>query len=149
MARGPVPKDPERRKRRNATLPMTHLPRGVFPEDVPTLPGRSKFCAATKRWYETWTRSEQATKFGATDWQRLHMLAPVVDAYHRRLAAGQVSEAAKLLSHIERTEARFGATADDRQRLRWSIDDDAAAAKVPARAPSRARGDPRHLAAVK
>lgn len=147
---GPPPMDPSQRKRRNATLPMTELPRASSAAAAPELPGRSKYLAQTRAWYRTWCESGQATQFSPTDWQRLHMLAPIVDQYHRLLQTNQVDKAVKLLSQIERSEARFGATADDRQRLRWKLAalDDSGATPIRQAQTSRRRADPRVLEAI-
>jgi hypothetical protein len=138
-ARGPAPKDPEKRARRNATLPMTML--GTTPVKAPPLPRSAKYLKATKDWYGAWKTSPQASQFSTTDWQRLHMLAPLVDLYFR-------SPSKELFSEIRMTEANLGATVADRQRLRWTIPGRAepAADEAPAtppRTPSRKRTDPR------
>lgn len=68
------------------------------------------------RWWETWRRSPQASVFEATDWQRLAMLAPIVEAYWRDAEV-------KLLAEIRMNEERLGATVTDRMRARMKITD--------------------------
>ncbi len=137
--KGPVPKDASRRQRRNSTPGTVELDAGARAKRPPALPPRAgrgrKWSAATRRWYEVWRRSPQATLFTATDWQRLHMLAELIEAYY-------YEPSKELLAEIRLNEAKLGATPEDRQRLRWEIaagEDEAAEKK---RAPSR-RKDPR------
>jgi hypothetical protein len=66
----------------------------------------------------------QAALFEATDWGRLAMLAPIVEAYYRRPSAAALGE-------IRMSEERLGATIVDRLRARIRIDaDEAEAAPV-------------------
>lgn len=89
--------------------------------------------------------SPQAAHFLATDWQRLLKIAQLEEDFHRAESAKERSE---LLGRIDRLEARFGATPEDRLRLRMR---QASSAKVEDRAekraaaskPSRGRRDPR------
>jgi len=111
--RGPIPKDPEKRARRNATIEMTTLGT-VAVKNAPKLPTGKKYLKATKDWFETWRRSPQASQFSKTDWQRLIMLAPLIDLYFR-------APTKELFAEIRKTEADLGATVADRQRLRWVI----------------------------
>lgn len=111
--RGPAPKPAELRRRRNApTHAETLLPRHT--ERLgPELP--KGYSDQTVSWYETWRTSPQATAFEATDWLRLLMLAPIVNAYFVRPGAAALSE-------IRLNEERLGATYVDRQRARMSIE---------------------------
>lgn len=77
-------------------------------------------------WHMTWRRSPQAALFEDTDWMRLQMLAPIVQAYNRRPGAAALSE-------IRMNEERLGATVVDRMRARMVIereDEDAPLAPV-------------------
>lgn len=124
-ANGPLPKDPSQRRRRNAdivnatTLPADG-PDGVTPE----LPGGHDYDTRTLAWYQTWRTSPQATTFLATDWQRLHMLAELVEQYWQEPKKD-------LLSEIRLNEGSLGGTAADRIRLRWVVQqpEDAPAAR--------------------
>jgi hypothetical protein len=112
---GPAPKDPSQRRRRN----VDPIAGAVLPADgpdgaTPELPG--DHAARTLAWYETWRTSPQASTFLATDWQRLHMLAELVDLYW-------IEPKKETLSEIRLNEASLGATASDRARLRWSVGD--------------------------
>jgi hypothetical protein len=111
---GPLPKDPAQRRRRNVEKRET-LPSSARVEKAPPLPSSKRYLKATRDWYETWVASPQATRFTATDWQRLAMLAPLVDEYFREPTVKNFQE-------IRRSEEMLGATVGDRQRLRWDIE---------------------------
>lgn len=132
--RGPPPKDPEKRQRRNKAPDVEELP-AVHAVTAPPLPNRSKYLAGTRHWYDTWASSPQAAGFGVTDWQRLHMLAALVDAYWREPSK-------ELMGEIRLNESKLGATVEDRFRVRWRLPGSAPAAEdkpEPAREPSRRR----------
>lgn len=138
--RGPAPKDPDKLERRNAQLPMTELGEPVA--NAPELPDADDYSESTRTWYETWCASPQAAQFGSTEWQRLHMLAPMVEAYF----GGDL----KWLSEIRLNEAKLGATPEDRLRLRWRMaeqkrEEDRAekAAGKSGKTKTRRRADPR------
>lgn len=107
MPRGPVPK--ENPQRRNDG-PAKRL--GEAPTVYPPLGDHYSF--ATIEWYETWAKAEQASQFTGTDWQRLRMLAPLVELYF-------TNPTKDLMAEIRQNESKLGATAEDRQRLRWKI----------------------------
>lgn len=110
---------------------------GGAPAAYPLLPGAEGYSARTLAWYETWATSPQASQFVATDWQRLHMLAPLVEAYFR-------NPTKDLMAEIRQNESKLGATSEDRQRLRMKIDPTAAPGADETKAvPSRTRRDPR------
>lgn len=116
MGAGPLPKDQHQRerdtKRRQAdaiTLTDDGEIRG------PAL--RGTFSENTVEWYETWRRSPQAQLFLATDWERLQLLAPLVDMHFRRPAAAYLTE-------IRMTEERLGALVVDRIRAKIRVSQD-------------------------
>ncbi len=88
--------------------------------EAPPLPGRHS--AAVKRWYETWCSSPQAQAFTVTDWQRLHMLAPLVGLYFR-------SPDKALMAEIRLNESLLGATHVDRLRARIKLEGEAPAVR--------------------
>lgn len=115
MARGTMtPSKPEgQRRRRNQP---THGDQVVTPDAVvrgPELIG--SYEPETIEWYMTWRTSPQAQLFEDTDWQRLLMLAKIVDAYMKRPSAAALGE-------IRMSEERLGATVVDRMRARIKID---------------------------
>jgi hypothetical protein len=111
---GPLPKpqhqrerDTKRRQSDSVTVKADGVVRG------PELSGT--YSAQTVAWYETWRTSPQALLFEATDWQRLQMLAPLVDSYLRVPSTAALAE-------IRLNEERLGATYADRQRTRIRIE---------------------------
>lgn len=142
--RGPMPKEPEKRERRNATPEETTLVAGSKVK-APALPGSRKLLPATRTWYRTWCQSPQAAQFLSTDWQRLHMLAELVDAFFRTDEAKTKRE---MMAEIRLQEAKLGATPEDRLRLRWRFreaeeGEERAERSQPKKRSSRRRGDPR------
>lgn len=111
---GPLPKDPSQRRRRNADpTATTVLPANGPDTPTPDLPGEH-YDLRTVAWYETWRRSPQAATFLPTDWQRLHMLAELVQQYWEEPRK-------ELLAEVRLNEASLGGTAADRMRLRWTV----------------------------
>lgn len=111
---GPPPKDDEKRQRTNAGPESVELDRDARVDDAPELPGADGYLPATVSWYQEWCESAQAAQFLNTDWQRLHMIAPLVDSYFR-------NPVPRVMAEIRLNEAKLGATADDRLRLRWRL----------------------------
>lgn len=74
----------------------------------------------TRAWYLNWRKSPQARLFTSTDWQRLQMLASLVEAFNQ---APTVS----LMAEIRQNEALLGATHLDRLRGRIAVEGKAAA----------------------
>ena len=127
-ARGPAPKDPEKRRRRNKPKvdEITTLSASEHSVDKPPMPSSYRVdgegvkpLAATRDWWATWETSPQAAVFVATDWQRLAMLVPVVDQYFR---TGDID----FLKELRLQEQKLGATPEDRQRLKWRVEPKAA-----------------------
>lgn len=83
--------------------------------EAPELPDRDQYSANTVRWYDTWSSAPQAAAFTATDWQRLHMIAPLVDAFW-------AEPSTKLMSEIRLNESLLGATHLDRMRARIKVE---------------------------
>ncbi len=173
--KGPPPKDPERRARRNAAPPIVDLPAGgkpprrrpmpphaeppiiaklreqlvdgtITPEDFDARLTRLRHLRtwhpSTRAWWRTWCDSAQSSEFSSTDWQRLEMVAYLVDRYFR-------APAKDLLAEIRLNEAAIGATVEDRLKLRWRLQpppDPNEPAPPPG---SRSRADPRRLQLVR
>lgn len=81
----------------------------------PELPHEVLYTPRTVDWYETWRRAPQAAAFVGTDWQRLQMLAPLVDEYF-------LEPSTKLLAEIRLNESLLGATHVDRMRGRIKVE---------------------------
>ena len=112
--RGPAAKDPSQRRRRNVD-PVPSLV--VSPDELtrgPELPGSYDWPAPTREWWETWRSSPQAQTFTDTDWGFLLDTALL----HAELWAGNAAVASELRLRV----AKFGATPEDRARLRLSIE---------------------------
>jgi hypothetical protein len=79
--------------------------------DLP--PPTSDWPDATRRWWWTWRRSAQAVTFTPTDWDFLLDTAVL----HARFWNGDEKVAAELRQRV----AKFGATPEDRLRLRMQV----------------------------
>lgn len=85
------------------------LPDGALPEDESWHP-------MTERWWESWRRSPQAQLMTPTDWQFLMDTALL---HHAMWLGGRTELAAELRLRV----AKFGATMEDRLRLKLTIDE--------------------------
>ena len=112
--RGPAPKDPEQRRRRNVDEPMT-IVQADGQRHGPDLPETHEWPQATLDWWETWRTSAQAATFTATDWSFLIDTAVL----HAEFWLGDRSVA----SELRLRAAKFGATPEDRARLKITIGD--------------------------
>lgn len=112
---GPAPS--ENKRRRNKDEYEEHAVTVADDGDVygPELPHAALYGPQTLTWYETWRRAPQAVAFIGTDWQRLVMLAPLVDAYY-------LEPSTKLLAEIRLNEGLLGATHADRLRARIKVE---------------------------
>jgi hypothetical protein len=112
---GPAPKPDDQRRRRNT--PASGNERELVRDEVqrgPELPDHMAWDERTVEWYETWRVAPQAQVFEVTDWQRLHLLAYLVNDYFLAPDKG-------LLAEIRLNEERMGALWTDRQRARMRI----------------------------
>lgn len=133
--RGPAPKNPNTVQRRNVPERAVELGEGdaSAAPDMPEAPEwllrdeERGWLEATVEWWLTWAGSPQASQFGATAWQRLKMLMPVVDHYHATADLDSLKE-------IRLQEKMLGATPEDLQRLRWELpESDVVEVKAPAK----------------
>jgi hypothetical protein len=117
--RGPAPKDPQRRARTNKDpLPFRVIEAEPVPQpELPTVEiehdgALVEFAwpARTQEWWRMWRDSPLSAEFTATDWSELLDTAYL----HARYWRGDV----KLASEIRLRVAKFGATPEDRARLR-------------------------------
>jgi hypothetical protein len=120
--RGPQPKEPGRRARANKDSVAQTVLRfeRAEPPDLPTLSVMKdgelvehQWPPRTLDWWEMWKASPQAEHFSSTDWDFLLDTAVV----HARLWSGEMSAAAELRLRV----AKFGATPEDRARLRMQF----------------------------
>jgi hypothetical protein len=106
---GPAPKDPGKRARRNADQVPSTVIRFVKGER-PALPDGYDWPRPTRAWWEMWAQSPQAEHFMQTDWDFLLDTALI----HSELWSGNAAVAGELRLRV----AKFGATPEDRARLR-------------------------------
>src|SRR5436190_1957663 len=115
---GPAPKDPATRRRRNVAPPPTvvaaddELRGPELPIDV--LPNHEQWHQRTRDWWRTWRRSPQAQTFTATDWD---FLLDTALMHHTMWSQGRWEFA----SELRLRAAKFGATPEDRLRLRMQV----------------------------
>lgn len=134
--RGPAPKDPSKRRRRNAADPETtitpddelrgpELPAGVLGEEdgEPV-----QWHPMTQLWWDSWRGSAQAQTFVQTDWL---FLIDTALMHHTMWAKGRWEFA----SEVRLRAAKFGATPEDRARLKLKVDDPKNAPQKPAQRP--------------
>lgn len=116
---GPAPKDPSRRARRNSDpVPLRVVV--AEPTDQPELPRlmirdngaviELDWPDVTREWWQMWADSPLSAEFTATDWSELRDTARL----HALFWLGDKSTAAELRLRV----AKFGATPEDRARLR-------------------------------
>lgn len=121
--RGPAPKDPSRRARSNKD-PIGLRVITAPPVEQPALPEfdlqveingevvaqRFEWAPRTREWWQMWGDSPLSAEFTATDWSELLDTALI----HSRYWQGDV----KMASELRLRVAKFGATPEDRARLR-------------------------------
>ena len=113
--RGPAPKPAARRARANAdpvgstVLPFRRVEPMALPEDVDWHP-------RTVAWWQMWRESPQAPTFTETDWS---FLLDTALMHHAMWSKGQWTLAAEVRLRV----AKFGATPEDRARLRMVFAD--------------------------
>ena len=114
--RGPAPKG-SRARERDQRRDQAELTIVGEDDEVrgPDLPESFEWPAETARWWETWRHSPQAQTFTDTDWSFLLDTAVM----HAEFWMGNRALAAELRLRV----AKFGATPEDRARLRMSVGD--------------------------
>lgn len=83
--------------------------------DLPALDDEASWPAPTLVWWEHWRRSPQSQVMGDTDWDFLLDTALL----HARFHAGDASVAGELRLRV----AKFGATPEDRARLKMAVEE--------------------------
>jgi len=116
---GPPPKDPEKRRRRNAdpigrtVLEADGRVRGPkLPEDAAPL--GMDWHPQTVKWWEHWRRSAMAQQFLPTDWD---FLLDTAVMHHVMWVSGRSDNASEIRLRV----AKFGATIEDRAKLRLTV----------------------------
>ncbi|AJT67435.3 hypothetical protein T261_5819 [Streptomyces lydicus] len=108
------------------------------PPDLPDWPDEGDWPQRTREWWQMWRSSPQAEHFSSTDWDFLLDTALI----HARLWSGESSAAAELRLRV----AKFGATPEDRSRLRMQF---AQADEADAQRPAQERPARDRYAALK
>lgn len=112
---GPAPKPADRRARRNKdTKALTVL--RFAPASAPELPDDIDWHPRTRDWWLMWAESAQAENFTATDWS---FLLDTALMHHAMWSKGQWTLAAEVRLRV----AKFGATPEDRAKLRMVFAD--------------------------
>lgn len=115
---GPAPgqgaKSDDERRRRNAGPAMTVVTADGG-EHGPELPDTYEWPAATLAWWKTWRTCAQASKFTDTDWSFLLDTAVL----HAEFWMGNRG----LANELRLRAAKFGATPEDRLRLKIEVGD--------------------------
>jgi hypothetical protein len=97
------------------------LPEGVLPD-------QESWHLRTVQWWETWRRSPQAQTFIATDWD---FLLDTALLHHVMWTKGRWEFA----SEVRLRAAKYGATPEDRMRLKLKIDTPGTSASAPPETP--------------
>ena len=111
-----VPKDSDKRKNKPALNDTVLVRRNDDKLIGPDLPLGKAWCKETRQWWDMWRRHEMAPKMEPSDWMHLLDTALLHNEYWMGVlpAAQMVSYAAE----IRRRVAAFGATLEDRLKLR-------------------------------
>lgn len=133
--RGFAPKPPERRVGKSKDpipLRIIHAESSLQPELPEFTPDGEPWPVRTREWWAMWGRSPLMTDATENDWAELQDAAVL----HARLWTGNASVASELRLRV----AKFGATPEDRARLRITFAQaDEAEEKRPAAATARDR----------
>jgi len=89
----------------------------------PVLPAEVSWSPRTTAWWQTWRECAQAFMFTSTDWDFLLDTAVL----HNELWTGTTGVATELRLRV----AKFGASPEDRLRLKLEVDSDVALSKQP------------------
>lgn len=131
--RGPAPKPADRVRRRNASGSTSLTPDGILRGSPLPRSGYSvrtdgekldfSWPEQTKSWWLNWRRSAMAQTFTPADWDFLLETAVL----HACFWDGDRSVASELRLRV----AKFGATPEDRLRLKLTIDDETPVVETP------------------
>lgn len=112
---GPAPKPASRRARNNKDDKPTTVLR-FEAASAPELPEDIEWHARTRDWWVTWADSPQADHFTSTDWS---FLLDTALMHHAMWSKGAWTLAAEVRIRV----SKFGATPEDRARLRMVFAD--------------------------
>jgi len=111
--RGPSPKAPALRQRRNVTSTRAALPsaHAIAAPDLPK--GREWHALVAEWWADVW-RSPQASRWTATEKHQAYVVAALLDEFHREPSV-------RLSAEIRSWQAGLGLDEMDRRRLQWEM----------------------------
>lgn len=111
--RGPAPQP--NAVRRNTTHALGTHPLSEEPGEGRALPKSLGIqTAGARRFWKTWASAPQTQHWAETDWAELEITVKLVDAFY----AGDV----RLAGEIRQRVGRWGATTEDRARLRMGVE---------------------------
>jgi hypothetical protein len=108
--RGVAPKPSDKRARRNVD-PIGTRTLDLIRAAAPDLPDGVDWHLQTRAWWDIWSRSELAKDFTESDWS---FLLDTALMHHAMWSKGQWTLAAEVRLRV----AKYGATPEDRARLR-------------------------------
>jgi len=126
--KGPSPKLPDQRRRRNAPAAgeWRVLPAEPYRGKRPNLPRVPRgLLASSKATWEEWWSSPMAHMWPEADWGRLQVAIATHDTITRRLAAGDIKGLASTMAELRQTLDSLGLTPKGRQDRRWLLPADA------------------------
>jgi hypothetical protein len=113
MTRGPKPKENAVRRNKHEHAQTLN---SATTEGRALPPGLGIKSAGARRFWRTWATSPQAGAWIETDWAELEITVKLVDAFYQ----GDT----KLAGEIRQRVSKWGATTEDRARLRMSVETD-------------------------
>lgn len=119
--KGPPPKDPAQRRRRNKEQRHALPPTPVEPAPLP-FPDAMCSDPRVRSWWQAIVDSPMAARYEQTDWVRVDELVVLVAEYWRAVDEGDVPTMLKLAQERRLQESLLGVTAVDRARLRWDVE---------------------------
>lgn len=123
-ARGPLPKDPAFRKRKNRPAETTKLQTQAEAamNRIPPMPsraGKNKWAISVQEWWKAIWKSPMAAMWLPSD---VAGILPHLCSLHQfAVEAKSPNELLNVLSAIKMQEARLGLSPSDRLRLRWDV----------------------------
>lgn len=115
-----IPKDSDKRKNKPA-LNDTILVRRDGTVVGPELPRGYLWIEKTRQWWDMWRRSEIAPRLEPSDWETLFGIASLYNDYWSGVLAP--TQKVAYWAEIRRGVAAFGATLEDRLKLRIKFAD--------------------------
>lgn len=123
MAAIQVPKSPDQRRRRNATVPMLQLPLEGYSGPTPKWPIGTPSPDELKRWKALWNHPV------AIVWHQQQMEFVVARYVRDCLRVEKIGSSAVLKAEVRQQEDRLGLNPLAMMRLRWEVAQDELAMK--------------------